>query len=128
MLAALAAYVAAGIATRSRWLRAWAALAWGAAPMLTAAVTQGRVGPVAVTIVLPLVAAALARALSPDRPGRLTATFAAALGIAVVGSAVPLLGAVGVAVGLAWACCWRAAPGCAPCWSPCCRWRCWGPG
>ncbi|MFC6008230.1 glycosyltransferase family 2 protein [Angustibacter luteus] len=100
VLAAIAAYVAAGIATRSRWLRAWAALAWGAAPLLTAAVTQGRVGPVAITIVLPLVAAALARALSPDKPGRLTATFAAALGIAVVGSAVPLLGAVGVGIGL----------------------------
>ncbi|WP_426562323.1 glycosyltransferase [Angustibacter sp. McL0619] len=101
VLAALSAYAAAGFATRSRWMRAWAALVWGAAPILTTAVSQGRVGPVAVTVILPLVAAVLGRALTRQGPGRLTATFAAALGIAVVGSAVPALGAAGVAIALA---------------------------
>ncbi len=101
LLAGLAAYLAAGAATRSRWLRGWAALSWGGAPLLTTALGQGRVGPVTVSVVLPLVAAAIARALTRRTSGTLTATFAAALGLALVATAVPAVALVGTVVALA---------------------------
>jgi GT2 family glycosyltransferase len=99
MLSAVAAYLGAATATRSRAARAWAAAMWGASPLLTTATAQGRLGPVAVHVLLPLVAAAVARALG--RRGTVTAMAAAALGLALVGSVLPsvlLLGAV-VALG-----------------------------
>ncbi|GAB3598918.1 hypothetical protein GCM10027446_30170 [Angustibacter peucedani] len=101
VLAGVAAYVAAGAATRSRWLRGWAALVWGGAPLLTTALGQGRVGPVAVTVLLPLVAALVARTLTRRASGTLTATFAAAIGLALVATALPAVALVGAAVALA---------------------------
>ncbi len=100
VLCALSAYLATGLVARSRWVRAWAALTWGAAPLLTTALGQGRVGPVAVAIVLPLVAATMGRALTRRAPGTLTATFAAALGLALVGAALPVLALAGMTVAL----------------------------
>lgn len=96
VLAAIAAYLAAGLATRSRWLRGWAALVWGGSPVLAAAAGQGRLGPVAVAVLLPMVLAAVARALTRGASGALTATFAGALGLAVIASAVPVIGVVAI--------------------------------
>ena len=85
LLAGWAAYLAAGLATSSRWARAWAALAWGSAPVLFTAVGAGRLGPVLAAVLLPLTAAATARALTRGAAGALTATFAAVLGAAALG-------------------------------------------
>lgn len=98
VLSALSAYLAAGAATRSRIVRAWAALAWGGAPLVTGVVSQGRVGPAVAVLLLPLVAAGLWRALGHHRSGAVTATFATALAVAVLGAVVPLLAVVAVLV------------------------------
>ncbi|MGN6610469.1 MAG: glycosyltransferase, partial [Angustibacter sp.] len=58
LLAGWAAYLAAGLATSSRWARAWAAFAWGSAPVLFTALGAGRLGPVLAAVLLPLTAAA----------------------------------------------------------------------
>lgn len=100
LLAGWAAYLAAGLATSSRWARAWAALAWGSAPVLFAAVAAGRLGPVLAAVLLPLTAAATARALTRGAAGALTATFAAVLGAAALAASVPALGAAVVVVAL----------------------------
>ena len=91
VLAAVTAYVGAGCLTGSRWVRAWAGLAWAGSPLLAGAVGDGRTGPVAATVLLPLVARLLVRALAPGELGRWTAAFAAALGLAVLGSLLPAL-------------------------------------
>jgi len=62
-LAALLAWWAAGGATRSRALRAWAALGWAAAPSLLTAVAAGRLGAIVAHLALPPAALALARAV-----------------------------------------------------------------
>ncbi|KQX69900.1 glycosyltransferase family 2 protein [Angustibacter sp. Root456] len=113
LLAGWAAYLAAGLATSSRWARAWAAFAWGSAPVLFSAVGAGRLGPVLAAVLLPLTAAATARALTRGAAGALTATFAAVLGAAALGATVPALGAAVVVVALLGTLCrgaarWRA--------------------
>jgi hypothetical protein len=87
MLAAVSAYLAAGRIARSRWLRSWAALTWATVPLLTGAVDQGRLGPVAAYVLLPVVARAAAGALG----GSVRSACAAALGVVLVGAAVPAL-------------------------------------
>ncbi|MCC2320186.1 glycosyltransferase [Cellulomonas xiejunii] len=67
MLAGVGAWVAAGAATRSVMVRAWAALAWATAPALLLAVGDGRVGGVVVHAALPWVALGLARAVGVQR-------------------------------------------------------------
>jgi GT2 family glycosyltransferase len=64
LLAGLAAWFAAGAATRSLTARAIVAVAWGVWPSLTSSVADGRVGSVLTHILLPLLALALARASS----------------------------------------------------------------
>lgn len=66
-LAALGAWFAAGTATRSTGLRAWAALTWALAPALLLAVGQGRATAVLVHLALPWALTALARAVGADR-------------------------------------------------------------
>lgn len=103
LLAGASAYLAARVVTRARWPRAWAAAVWGGTPLLGATIAGGRVGPVAVTVALPAVAALLTLALradGSDRARRPGAVPAAALGIALVASVVPLLGVVALAVAL----------------------------
>jgi GT2 family glycosyltransferase len=71
-LAALSAWWAAGGVTRSRSLRAWAALGWAAQPTLLAAVAAGRLGAIVAHLVLPPAALALAGAVGarpPPAPG-----------------------------------------------------------
>lgn len=66
-LAALAAWFAAGAATRSLALRSGAALLWGFAPALVVAAGQGRVGSVLAHVLLPLVLLLTARAMGIAR-------------------------------------------------------------
>nr|WP_269330121.1 glycosyltransferase [Kineosporia babensis] len=105
-LAALSAWAAASALTRSRALRAWAALVWAAAPSLILSVTAGRLGAVVAHLMLPMTALALTRAvglrplelLGPSMPGmvrRRRASMAAASGaglaLTVVIAAAPAL-------------------------------------
>ena len=64
---ALGAWFAAGAATRSTALRAWAALVWVGAPALLLALTQARVGAVLAHVALPWVALGVARAIGVAR-------------------------------------------------------------
>lgn len=106
-LAGLSAWFAAGALTGSRVLRVWAALFWGAAPVLQVALGSGRLGALIAHILLPLallgvvraVGAALPPAGLPDsivKPGingtrSWTAAAAAGLVLAAVTAAAPSL-------------------------------------
>ncbi len=88
-LAAVSAYLAARVVTRSRTLRAVAALAWAFSAVATTAVGGGRLGPALAAVLLPAAAAGIARAAS--RRGAATAAFAGALAATLVVALVPLL-------------------------------------
>ncbi|MBG6182815.1 hypothetical protein IWX65_000762 [Arthrobacter sp. CAN_A214] len=62
-LAGLAAWCGAGAITRHRGLRMWAALSWGAVPVLQVAIGSGRLGALVAHVLLPLVLAAMVRAV-----------------------------------------------------------------
>src|SRR5690625_2450374 len=66
-LAGVGAWFAAGAATRSVLLRAWAAVVWAVAPTLLLAVGQGRLGALLAHLALPWVALGLARAVGVQR-------------------------------------------------------------
>ncbi|CAM3802179.1 glycosyltransferase [Occultella aeris] len=66
-LAALGGWFAAGTASRSVLLRAWAALAWALGPPLLLALGHGRLGAVIAHLALPFVALGVMRALGLDR-------------------------------------------------------------
>lgn len=78
-LAGYSAWTASGAATRSTVLRAWAAVAWAAAPALLLAVGQTRVGAVLVHVALPWVALGLARAVGVQRVDRVLSGVATAV-------------------------------------------------
>lgn len=67
VLAALGAWFAAGAATRSVVLRAWAALVWTAAPALLVGLADARVGAVVAHAALPWVALGVARGVGHAR-------------------------------------------------------------
>jgi GT2 family glycosyltransferase len=103
--AAVAAWFAAGAATRAVSVRAIAALAYAAWPPFLVAISQGRVGAVIAHIVLPFVALGLARALGRHRGEALakgdeytarrfaspSAAAAASLALALAVAAAPAL-------------------------------------
>ncbi|MDJ0312397.1 glycosyltransferase family 2 protein [Arthrobacter sp. H35-D1] len=62
-LSGFTAWLAAGALSRRRWIRVVAGLAWAGAPMLLAAMGQGRVGALLVHVLLPLVMLGLIRAV-----------------------------------------------------------------
>lgn len=101
-IATAAAYLAGRVVTRAAWPRALAAAAWGTSGVLAASVSSGRVTVVLAHILLPLVAAGLARLAGPN--GTFTAAAATALGAAVLGALVPvfLVPVAVVAVVLLW--------------------------
>ncbi len=66
-LAALAAWFAAGAASRSVLIRAWVALTWALGPALLLGIGAGRVGAVLAHVMLPLVLLAVVRSLGLDR-------------------------------------------------------------
>lgn len=72
----LAAWFAAGAATRSLALRAWAALVWAGAPALLVAQGQGRLGAVLAHTMIPWVALGLARAVGVQRTDVITSGLA----------------------------------------------------
>lgn len=67
LLAAVSAWFAAGAATRSVALRAWAALVWTASPALLLGLRDARLGAVLAHVVLPWVALGVARAVGAAR-------------------------------------------------------------
>ncbi|MHA7144042.1 glycosyltransferase [Arthrobacter sp. TmT3-37] len=69
-LAGLSAWIAAGALTRSRGLRLWAALFWGAAPALQVALGSGRLGALIAHILLPLALLGVVRAVGGALPAR----------------------------------------------------------
>ncbi|WP_180357667.1 glycosyltransferase [Streptomyces sp. NP160] len=92
-LAALGGWAAAGAATRSRLLRAAAALTWaGAAPLLAASAT-GRLGALVAHLALPWVALGLARTatVSARRPAVAAGALAGLAGALAVAAAPQLL-------------------------------------
>lgn len=103
--ATLAAWAAAGAATRFVWVRASIALAYAVWPMFLQSVNEGRVGPVIAHIALPLVALGVARAVGwqrgevigdgdehPQRRiGSPSAGLGAAVALAVTTTAAPVL-------------------------------------
>ncbi|MHA7239374.1 glycosyltransferase [Arthrobacter sp. TMS1-12-1] len=115
-LAGLTAWFAAGALTRSRGLRLWAAVFWGAAPALQVALGQGRLGALLAHILLPLVLLGIVRAVggavtsrtppeglvTPGSGGARSWTAGAAAGLvlAAVAASAPSVGALAV-VGLA---------------------------
>lgn len=97
-LATWTAYLAGRSVTSARWPRAVVALAWGTTTALAAAAGQGRVTAVLALVLLPLVAAGMARTGSAK--GTYTSAFAAALGLGVLAALVPAFGVVGLLVAL----------------------------
>ena len=67
VLAGLGAWAAAGAATRSVGVRAWAAVVWAGAPALLLGLGDGRLGAVVAHVALPWVALGLARAVGVQR-------------------------------------------------------------
>jgi hypothetical protein len=81
--AAARAITACGGDTRSRALRAWAALVWAAAPCLLVAVGAGRLGAVLAHALMPLVALGLARTVGIGGTGRGSLAAASGTGLAL---------------------------------------------
>jgi GT2 family glycosyltransferase len=99
--AAVSAYLAAGSVTAARWPRAATALVWALLPPLSGAVAEGRLGPAVVHVLAPPVVAGVVSAIGRDDGARrTTATFGAALALAVAALFVPSVLALGVAAGL----------------------------
>ncbi|WP_123370667.1 glycosyltransferase [Cellulomonas sp. PhB150] len=67
LLAGLGAWAAAGAATRSVGVRAWAAIVWAGAPALLLGLGQGRLGAVLAHATLPWVVLGVARAVGVQR-------------------------------------------------------------
>lgn len=89
-LSVVAAYLAAGVGVRTRWVRALIGLIWAGMAPLSAGVDEGRLGPVFAHAALPLIVAGVVVAGS-RRHGvqRTTATFATVLLTALVGLFAP---------------------------------------
>ncbi|CAL8972170.1 hypothetical protein CELL_01222 [Cellulomonas sp. T2.31MG-18] len=67
VLSGIGAWAAAGAATRSAGVRAWAALVWAAAPALLLGIGGGHLGAVVAHAALPWVALGMARAVGVQR-------------------------------------------------------------
>ncbi|MGI8949774.1 MAG: glycosyltransferase [Ornithinimicrobium sp.] len=83
--AALTAYSAARVASPHRGLRAVVALCWATLAPLWVSVDQGRVGPVVVHVLAPVLVAGVVRSL--DRSGSAGRSTAAVLGAGLAGAA-----------------------------------------
>lgn len=100
-LSVVTAYLGLRRATERRWVRAALALGWGVASPLTVALGQGRVGPVVVHVLAPLLVAGLVVLAHRDRGvRRAAAAFACVLGLAVAAAWVPSLLVLGTVAGL----------------------------
>lgn len=89
---ALTAYLALRRSSRRRWLRAGLALGWAGAAPLTLAVSEGRVGPVVVHVLAPVLVAGYVVCADPEGGARRTAAvFATVLGVVLAAWWVPAL-------------------------------------
>jgi GT2 family glycosyltransferase len=88
--------------TGAGWIHLWGAAAYGLLPVLTGAVSQGRLGTVVASAVLPWVAHA-ALSLAPDRPRdrRWRAAWRTALLLALLTAFVPLAWLLALVLALA---------------------------
>ncbi|MGQ0632838.1 MAG: glycosyltransferase [Sporichthyaceae bacterium] len=101
-LAGLLVYLVGSTLPTSRPLRAWAAVAYASAPVLTGAIAAGRVGSAAAIALLPLVVLSAVRVVgTPARPGTNRAAWAGALALTVVGALAPLTWVLAVIAALA---------------------------
>jgi GT2 family glycosyltransferase len=78
LLAGVGAWAAAGAATRSVGVRAWAAVVWAGAPALLLGLGTGRLGAVVAHVALPWVALGLARAVGVQRVDQVLSGLATA--------------------------------------------------
>ncbi|RHA39391.1 glycosyltransferase [Cellulomonas rhizosphaerae] len=78
LLAGLGAWAAAGAATRSVGVRAWAAIVWAGAPSLLLGLGEGRLGPVLAHAALPWVVLGVARAVGVQRVDQVLSGIATA--------------------------------------------------
>lgn len=101
VLSVLTAYLALRRSTRRRWLRAGLALGWAAGAPLTVAISDGRLGPVVVHVLAPLMLAGLL-VMSARTGGvrRTAATFASVLSVTLAAFWVPTMLVLSTAAGL----------------------------
>lgn len=78
VLAGIGAWAAAGAATRSVGVRAWAAVVWAGAPALLLGLGDGRLGAVVAHVAIPWVALGLARAVGVQRVDQVLSGLATA--------------------------------------------------
>ncbi|GEK21626.1 glycosyltransferase [Cellulomonas xylanilytica] len=78
LLAGLGAWAAAGAATRSVGVRAWAAVVWAGAPALLLGLGDGRLGAVVAHVTLPWVALGVVRAIGVQRVDQVLSGIATA--------------------------------------------------
>ncbi|MCI9889635.1 glycosyltransferase family 2 protein [Micrococcales bacterium 31B] len=93
-LAAVFAWFAAGLATRSRLIRLWAAGVWAVNPITLTSLGQGRLAPLVAHVFLPLVVIGMARARGRVRKadkGSIGAAAGAGLALVVVACGAPIL-------------------------------------
>ena len=91
-VALLTAYLALRRVTRRRWLRSALALGWAGSAPLVAATADGRVGPVVVHLMAPLLVAGFVVAATRDGGVRRTAAvFATVLAVALTAQWVPVV-------------------------------------
>jgi GT2 family glycosyltransferase len=88
-IAAVSAYLALRVVTRSGWLRALGAVAWATSGVAAAGVAQGRLGVAVALVLLPGVLAGLW--LVATRRSTATSAFATALALVVLGAFAPVL-------------------------------------
>ncbi|HRW00925.1 MAG TPA: hypothetical protein P5314_04030 [Tetrasphaera sp.] len=99
-LAFLSAYLSAHVVTPARWPRALAAAIWALSPAATGALAAGRLGALAILVLLPLMLAGFVRMARPTaRPGSLALAALTTTALALVVPGAVVLGA-GVALGL----------------------------
>ncbi|SMX79388.1 glycosyl transferase [Brevibacterium linens] len=88
ILAAVTAYAGTGSVLAKRWVRGLAALLWIASPLLTTALSDGRLGVILVWICAPLTVLTLRRSLAT---GSVAAAAGTGLLLYVITAGVPLL-------------------------------------
>nr|WP_281496859.1 glycosyltransferase [Ornithinimicrobium sp. F0845] len=100
-LSVLTGYVATRVGVRSRWVRAVAGLIWAGLAPLSAAVDEGRLGPVVAHVAMPLLVAGVVVAGSRRQGAqRTSATFATVLLLVLVGLFTPALLILGSIAGV----------------------------
>ena len=93
ILAGIAAYRAAGVIVKRKWVRGFAGLLWIAAPIFVIALSTGRLGVILVWIAAPLFVITLGRSL---RTGSIAAAATGGLLLFLMISGVPMMLPLGI--------------------------------